>query len=1106
MDLLMFKMLGRSIKNSLGRYVAILAIVALGVGFYAGLKASQPAMLNTADGYLKEQKMYDFQLMSSLGLTEDDVESFKDLDGVEAAEGAYFAEAVLTFDGKDSAYIIRSLTDEVAIPVLTAGRMPESSGECLADDNKFSEKDIGRLLIVSNTNGEDTLDMLAVKSVKIVGLAKSPRYISNERGSTALASGRIEAFVLVPEETFDSEVFHEILLYCDLPGEIFSSEYSNARDGMEADVSKLLNKCGAARYKELYVSAMDKVNDAQAEINDGWTEYEDGCMTAEEELKKAWATLDNSEKELYAGEATLAEKERELEAGAEKIAAGRAELDAGEAEINSKRVELEAGKLQLAAGEAQVVLAETYAGTKRSSFESRKATGTAIYQQRVETYTARVASLQAEISALDPESFGYSLRYANLSTSLKLAQNELADAQSDLASALSRYTADETDVIEAENTAAAARAEFNAGKAQLEAGEAQLNAAMAQITAGREELDAAEAQLNDGREQLKDAKAELESGKAQIEDGKQKLRQSEADTEKELADAKAKLEDGEKELAEAREAIKDKLKLTVYTLTREENSGLVTFDNDTDIVTAVARAFPIFFVLIAALVCITTMTRMINDERTQIGTLKAMGWSSSRIMAKYLWYSVSAALIGCLLGFLLGVTVIPYVVWFAYNIIYNYNDLQFRFDIMMQLLSLAVSVTCIAVVTVFTCKKELNEVPAELIRPKAPAAGKRIILERVTPLWSRLSFLAKTTLRSAFRYPARVLMMLLGIGGCTALIIAGLGAEDSIVHVLDFQYGDVALYEMTVSYDSERDGADDEISAMLAGKTTDYALVSENEAKLTFEDTDRSVKLVSADEGDFAGIRSFRDGDGELRYPGNGEAIITKRMAEILRISIGDTVTVAIEDGETLSLNVTGICKNYLNHFVFVNRETAGYLANNTALVCTDAEDEGEALAASLRAEDAVTYVSLAKQEREMMESSMGSIDTVVLLIVGCAAALALITIYNLTNINIMERIREIATVKVLGFTPGETAKYILSENLLLCFLGAAVGLLLGKLLHRFVMELVTVEYLCFEIRIEPTSYLIAFVVTMVFAVIANNLMRPKLEKVNMAESLKSVE
>ena len=1106
MDLLMFKMLGRSIKNSFGRYVAILAIVALGVGFYAGLQSSQPAMLETADDYLKNQKMYDFQLMSSLGLTEDDVAEFAALDGVEAAEGAYFTDAVLTFDGRDSAYTLRSLTDEVAVPLLTAGRMPDSADECLADSEAFNEKDIGRLLLVSKANGSDTLDLLGVRSLRIVGLAKSPRYISSDRGSTSLASGRIEAFVYVPEEAFTSEVFHEILLSCDFPGELFSAEYNDARDRMEGSVSKLLNKCGAVRYRELYNSAMEEINDAQAEINDGRAEYAEGRKKAREELDSAWAELSNSESELYSGESTLLAKERELEAGAERIKTGRAELDAGEKEIIAQRAQLEAGKLKLAAGEAQVSLAESYAAAKRNSLESRKEIGTASNQRQIERYTERVASLEAEIAALDPDSFGYSLRYSNLSASLRIAQNELADAQSDLASVLARYAADEADVAEAENQAAAARAEYNAGKAQLDAGEAQLNDAMAQIEAGRAELDAAEQQLNDGREQINAAKAELEAGKAQLAGGKKKLRDAEADTERELADAKAKLDDAERELASARNEIKEQIKLTVYVLTRAENPGLVTFDNDTDIVTAVAKAFPIFFVLIAALVCITTMTRMINDERTQIGTLKAMGWSSARIMGKYLWYSVSAALLGCLLGFLLGVTVIPYIVWYAYNIIYNYQKLQFRFDIVMQVLSIAVSVSCIAVVTVFTCRKELSEVPAELIRPKAPAAGRKILLERITPLWSRLSFLSKTTLRSAFRHPARVLMMLLGIGGCTALIIAGFGAEDSIVHVLDFQYGDVAQYEMAVSYDPDRENADGEIARLLRGEASDYALVSENEATVYAGEASRSIKLISADAADFDGIRRFFNDKGDIPYPCEGEALVTKRMAEILRISEGDTIKVAIEDGETLELKVSGISKNYINHFVFVDRATAGYLANNTALVCTDAADEGEALAASLRAEDAVTYVCLAKQEREMMESSMGSIDSVVLLVVVCAAALALITIYNLTNINIMERIREIATVKVLGFTPHETARYILSENLLLCFLGATVGLFLGKLLHKFVMELIVVEYLCFEIRIEPQSYIIAFVTTIVFAVIANTLMRPKLEKVNMAESLKSVE
>ena len=511
-----------------------------------------------------------------------------------------------------------------------------------------------------------------------------------------------------------------------------------------------------------------------------------------------------------------------------------------------------------------------------------------------------------------------------------------------------------------------------------------------------------------------------------------------------------------------------------------------------------------FFALIAALVCTTTMTRMINEERTQIGTLKAMGYSSGAIIRKYLWYSGSAAFIGCVLGFALGVTAIPYIVWVAYEIIYSYTQLRFYFSAAMWLGCLGVAVIGIIFVTWLACRRELAGKPAELIRPKAPDGGRRILLEHIKPLWSKLSFLSKVTLRNAFRYRQRVLMMLIGIGGCTALLVTGFGIKDSIGDVLDFQYGEVMLYDVVVNYDPARIQSE-ELQSLLGSRTENYSLSYQEEATVRTDGGSHEAQLVAMDESAMKGVIDLHYDGKALAFPKAGEAIISEGLAEQLKIKTGDTLTLEL-DKQNVRVTVSGICKNYLNHYVYVAPETVGSPENNAAFLQIGAEDGGESLAAYLRSQTGVSYVSVVQQERDMMADSMASLDIVVALIVGCSAALAFITLYNLTNINIMERVREIATIKVLGFYPLETASYVLRENLMLSVLGGAAGLFLGKLFHRFMMAIIQVDYMHYDVRISALSYALAFAVTVVFALAANFSMRPKLDRVNMAESLKSVE
>ena len=392
------------------------------------------------------------------------------------------------------------------------------------------------------------------------------------------------------------------------------------------------------------------------------------------------------------------------------------------------------------------------------------------------------------------------------------------------------------------------------------------------------------------------------------------------------------------------------------------------------------------------------------------------------------------------------------------------------------------------------------------MRPKAPKPGRRILLERVTPLWHALPFLSKLSLRNAFRFPLRVMMLLLGIGGCTALLVAGLGARDSIAHISSFQYGEIMLYDLEVNLDDDEITDDAAAEALWADEDLRCAMTRQEPVTIRFAGGEKSTRMIAAHSGALDGLISLHNKNGELSFPGEGEAVITRKIAETCSLRVGDSFTMTTDGGEALTLRVTGVCDNYMRHFVFLNRSSLADARANAALLRCGGDCDASALGARLRSEEGVSYVTLTETERAVMEDSMRSMDLLIALVVACSAALAFITLYNLTNINIIERVREIATVKVLGFYPRETQAYVLRENLVLAFLGALLGLLLGKGLHLIIIRALVVDYMSFDVRITALSYALSFAATMLFTLLTNASMHGKLEKVDMAESLKAVE
>lgn len=551
-----------------------------------------------------------------------------------------------------------------------------------------------------------------------------------------------------------------------------------------------------------------------------------------------------------------------------------------------------------------------------------------------------------------------------------------------------------------------------------------------------------------------------------------------------------------------------------YVLERNTNIGYACFESDSDIVNAIAKVFPIFFILVAALVCMTTMNRMVEEQRTQIGVLKALGFRESTIMGKFMFYAGSAALIGCILGYLVGTYVFPEVIWTAYHMMYLKLDLIYIFDFPLAIISLLVSLVCSIGITWLSCRYELSETAASLMRAKAPKAGKRVLLERIPFIWKRLKFLHKVSVRNIFRYKKRFLMMILGISGCTALLLTGFGINDSIAGFAEQQYGEIQIADGAIGLKTSMHAeTENSLTKQLDEIAESYTYVSETTWDLVVDKSIKTINMVVPEQPEeIEHYMNFHTKSNKsIDYPGKGEAIINNAIAELYDISVGDEVIIRDADMREINVTISGIFMNHVYNYIFISPETYQEQLSEvpeykTIYVNFQQDADEHQVAAAIMKDKQVASITLNKDTEERLSKMLGSLNYVVLLVIICAAALAFIVLYNLTNINITERIREIATIKVLGFFRNETSAYVFRENFVLTSIGILVGLVLGIFLHGFVIAQIHVDMVSFNAYIAPISYLYSVILTFLFNFSVNRVMAVKLERINMAESLKSVD
>ena len=1359
----------REISKTKSRFLSLLLLSALAVAFLSGLRTTAPVMESTADGYYDHHNLMDIHVLSTLGLTDDDIDYLASLEDISAAEGSYTADGIIHLESNDLVVKLVSLSEQgINTPELVEGRMPEANDECLVEPLLLEQSglSIGDKISFDTGTG-DYEDALAVEEFTIVGTANSPLYLSTNRGTSSLGTGRVNGFVLLPTGAFAMDTYTDAYLTVSWARDLYcyDDEYSDRMDALVDSLEPLGDERAALRYDQVIDEANKELDDAQKEfddaeaeanqeladarqeLDDGWqeyydglAEYEDGLATYEQESADAWQQIADAEADLPEALKELEDGEKEYADGVQKMADGKAEywdgvkewqegkadydqgyqdlvdgeaeydenyktladaqqeydegwqeyqdglmaledgggqLMAAEAELESARAQMESGSAQLQAGQAQLeegkaalskakedlntqldtlggVMALLSPGTALTSAEAilsadtvwtqtdgqvlamlltadesgltswimglvmsgqmtleqalalqEQLTGmagmslTGQFQEMVdkglmtqEQADGLIAQLDAALAAaaggtdgegnpVEPNPEPLKAFFSQSIPGLFAAgEEQIAAGQAQLDSAAAQLAAGQAQYAEGKKAVDEARAEFEEGVKQSQEAAQTLFEARVELEDGWKQLADGRKELDDGWREVADAQQELDDGWAELEDAKQEILDGEqelvdaraelddgwqqyydgvadlaeakatlpgelADAEQELADAKQKLDDGyqelldgeqeyadgkaeaEEELSDARQKLNDARRGVAeiedckwYILDRDTNVGYVSYQQDAERMGNLASVFPLIFFLVAALVCLTTMTRMVEDQRVEIGGLKALGYSRSAIALKYVGYGFLSSFFGGILGLALGVTIIPTIIFNAWKVLYTVGDMELFLLPEVALFSVGAAVLCVTGTAFATCFAALTAVPAQLMRPKSPKPGRRVLLERIRPVWKHMSFTWKVTMRNLFRYKKRFWMTVIGIGGCTALIITGFGIRNSLYNVFDKQYDEITPYSAQVSLmDNITEDELTEIAAVLDGSELVSEWMSVSNQPVTAESDSRSLDsnvylFTVADEeqfGRFVHLRHRQD-NAEVSLSQDG-AVITEKLADMLDVGVGDTITLVDGDNRRAEVTITDLTENYVFHYVYITEECYESLFGQTSeinsLMVTyteDTEGNSDAVAEQLIPLSGVSSVSRIESTKNTFIEGMKGVDYAVVVITVSAAALAFVVLFNLTNINITERMRELATLKVLGFYTGELNAYIYRENIFLTIFGILLGLVLGKFLHQWLIITVEIDMVMFGRDAGVMSYVYAAVLTALFSFLVNVISRKKLKKIDMVESLKTVD
>ena len=1196
------------IKKTMGRFVSIFFIVALGVAFYSGIRASEPSMRITADQYFDDSELMDLKVMGTMGLTKADIKAIGKVSGIEAVEGGYSKDVLCPVGDNEKVVHMLSMQKNFDQVSVVKGRLPEKAGECLVDEDFLSYTDlkVGDTVTFHSGDGEALTDSLVTDTYKIVGIGNSPLYISFGRGSSTIGTGEISGFVVVDKASFDMDVYTEAYVKVSGAEEktAFTDEYNNLSDAAKEAVSAIEEERCAVRKQEIVDEANEKLADSEKTVNEKSQELEDAKKELESGKSKAAEELEKAKQQITDGEAELADAKQQIANGETQLADAKAQLNDKQAQLDLAEAQYEYGKAQLDQKEQELADAEQVYLSNYSKYmpiitagkeqipagKSQIADGKkrldeelaplnqlkdelAGIEDEISQCDSEIAGLKTQLDGMDSEVYqkyvnipkenrnkeeqAYVEKWENLNTKLagmqerktqleNTKQEKLNQAgfatEADLEAQITSLTKQKADLdakekalLQQEQTLAAQEEELLSagrqitdGKSQIAAARSQLDSTKSQITDGKAQILSAWALLNEKEDTLNASKAQLASGEQELADGRSEYEQAAKEAEEQITDGQAKITDGEKQLTDAKQQIADaKAEIKKienpkwYVQTREDAlTEYQGYGDNADRMRSIGKVFPVLFFLVAALISLTTMTRMVEEQRVQIGTMKALGYGKAAIAGKYIGYALIATLGGSIFGVLAGEKILPFIIIYAYMILYKHLPaILVPYHMSYALQASGIAVACTLIATIASCYKELAAEPAELMRPAAPKQGKRILLERIGIIWKHLNFTWKSTVRNLIRYKKRFFMTIFGIGGCMALMVVGFGLKDCIYEIVSLQYEKVQFYDAATYMSDDiseenRQQLHDYLDQNADIKETIEARMQKTDVKSASGKKTLYLMVPSDNEKieDFLSFHSRTNKD-EVYSLKKDEVILTEKMASLLNVKVGDELTIEDEDRGDQTVTVGAICENYMSHYLYLSpekyEELYGVPAEYNTIIYSvkdGKDDQIEKIGTKLLSMDGVLNVSYTSSIEGRLDDMLRSLNLVIVVLIVSAGMLAFVVLYNLNNINITERQRELATLKVLGFYDGEVASYVYRENILLTIIGSVVGMVLGNLLHRYIILTVEVEEAMFGRQIHWQSYLYSFLFTVAFSLFVNWVMFYKLKKIDMVESLKSVE
>ena len=1128
------KSIKREILSSKARFASILAIIFLGVAFYSGIKSSGPDIKASVNEFYKSNNLMDSKIVSSLGLAEEDLKLLENNDKILDYYGSHSVDANLTNINSVVRFIEYNPKEDINLLEVVEGRLPENSGE-IALDEKALEIDknlkIGDKYTIECD--KDTIKSFKKETYKIVGFVKSPMYIDKEsRGTTSVGKGSVDYFAVLNHKDISMDVYTEIYItFKNLQNiDTYGDEY---KEKMEENITYLENL-----YSKRQVERVEEIkSDAQKELDKAYKEVEDG----ERELLKGEEELKDGKEELKKGKAeyedSLVKFNQGIKDGEGKLVSGEKQLKEAQKEIDDKLKEINLGQNQLQDAkyqldkakenflsqninpekdtskyEEQIKNLSTLQNTYDLLYKDINNTvnntkeGDEIPSEKIQYWKSIISNknlgltdLQPLVNQLEQNPSNKTLAQS-ISKNIEVASNTVYENKSNLQILVSGIKEYQSGKVEYEKQLKT----LNNGKKQLEKAQAKIDKSKKELEQGKIELEKSK---KEGQAKLDDAKKEIELAEEEIVDG-----------EKEIEKNKKKLQDAKEEIDDEQEKLNKMEEAKYYFFDRTDNFGYSGVGDAINSLDKIASVFPVFFFLVAIMICLTTMTRMVEENRTEIGTLKALGYSNLEISKKFVVYASLASISGSILGILVGSTSLPIIINFAYSSAYNLPKLIVKFYPSFIIQSIVLSILCTVGASLFVLNVDLRSNPSEMMRPKAPKVGKKILLERITPLWRRLNFNQKVTLRNIFRYKQRMIMTVLGIAGCMAMLVTGFNLQASNKATLNNQFKKLWNYEAMVVFDEDASKKDDEDYNEVLKSIKEYdSNINMRQESVTFnkENMNKQTAMLYVPENteDFGKFVLLNNRKSEEVYKiSNDGVIITEKLANLLGASEGSTITMRDGDNNIYNIKVDHIVENYFSHFIYMSpsyyeKITKKKVVYNAQLLKLNSNDKNEEeISTKLINCDKVINVTLTSKTLNTSEESTASLNIIMLVLIFASGCLAFVVLYNLNNINVSERIRELSTIKVLGFYDNEVTMYILRENVILTLLGIFVGSFMGKILYTFIIKTAELDTMMMMPNIYMTSYMYSALITVLFSLIVMIMMHIKLKKVNMIDALKSNE